>query len=386
MMKKMLSPLLLTVSALVVVAPFITTQAEDAPATAPAPQPVPETIVVKSASSGGSVVLGGTVIPIKTVNLSAQMPGEVLFVSGEEGDAFREGDQLVALDTSKLMQKRKQAETQLASAIANHRNAWVQYQNELRTPNAQANSMLGGLPEMFSFFSDPMREFGGEGSPDYQRYANLQQMRTGVEAAANQVDQARAGIAELDEALSNAISFAPFDGVIIKKMAEAGDIVQPGMPLITFADISTLQVRAEVPTSLLDIVRQGGDIYVRVNDKMAKATVARVFPMADAMGHTTTVKFDVPANVELHPGMYADVLVPDATSTASSSMPMIPESAIRWRGSLPAVFLYTPEGDIKLRLLRLGERGPNGMISVVSGIKPGDRILKNPSVNMRGGS
>lgn len=363
-------------------------QAQGEPAAGSAPQPVPrETIEVKSGSAGGVVSLGGTVMPEKIVTLSAQMPGEVKFVAGAEGDSFKKGDRLVELDTNALRAKRMQAEAQLASADAGFRNAIVQYNRELLNPNAQAQSYLGGMPALTSMFTDPMRAMMGQGTPGVERHSSLYGQGVQVETARNAVEQARAAIRELDQSLENAVSSAPFDGVILKKIAEQGDIVQPGMPLVTFADINKLQVRVEVPTGLLNTVRAAGTLQVKLdNDSQpVDVSVDRIFPMADPGGHTTTVKFNLPDGTGAHSGMYAEVLIPDPTKQ-SSEHPVIPSSAILWRGSLPAVFLVEEDGNLKLRLIRLGDRTPSGMISVISGLKTGDRILLNPSAGTRAGS
>ena len=367
---------------------LVQAQGEPAAGSAPAPQPVPrETIEVKSGSAGGVVSLGGTVMPEKIVTLSAQMPGEVKFVAGAEGDTFKKGDRLVELETNALRAKRMQAEAQLASADAGFRNAIVQYNRELLNPNAQAQSYLGGMPALTSMFTDPMRAMMGQGTPGVERHSSLYGQGVQVETARNAVEQARAAIRELDQSLENAVSSAPFDGVILKKIAEQGDIVQPGMPLVTFADINKLQVRVEVPTGLLNTVRAAGTLQVKLdNDSQpVDVSVDRIFPMADPGGHTTTVKFNLPDATGAHSGMYAEVLIPDPTKQ-SSEHPVIPSSAILWRGSLPAVFLVEEDGNLKLRLIRLGDRTPSGMISVISGLKTGDRILLNPSAGTRAGS
>ena len=351
-------------------------------------QPVArEVIEVKAENAGGLVVLGGTVIPEKIVALSAQMPGDVRFVAGSEGDHFAKGDRLVELDSTALRAKRVQAEAALASADAGFRNALVQYNREVFTPNAQSNTMLGGMPGLASMFSDPMRSMMGQGSPGYERHSSLYGQGIQIETARNAVEQARAAIREIDQALENAVSFAPFDGVILKKMVEQGDIVQPGMPLVTFADITELQIRVEVPTGLLSTVKAARSVQAKLDNDSAPIDVAvdRVFPMADPGGHTTTVKFDLPDGVEAHSGMYAEVMIPDPAKKTAAH-PVIPKSAILWRGSLPAVFLVGDDGTLKLRLIRIGDRTPDGMVSVISGIKVGDRILANPSAGTRAGS
>jgi len=359
-------------------------EAENQPPEAVASARVYDTITVRSSSLGGSIVLGGSVLPVKTVNLSAQMPGDVKFVAGQEGDSFKKGDLLVSLDTAALYAKRKQAESQYYSAQAGVRNAEQQYRRELVSPNSQANSMLGGAPDMFSMFSDPFRNMAGEGNPGYEKYSNLYQYQIGTETARNQVDQALAAIKELDENIINAHSYAPFDGVIVKKMVEVGDIIQPGMPLVTFANIDNLQIQVEVPNKLLNMLSTGQSLKARLDgsDQLVDVTVDRIYPSADAAGHTTTVKFKLADNSGARSGMYAEVMVADPAK-AGSQAPVIPESAIIWRGSLPAVYKLTDAGQIKMRLVRIGERVGQGNVSVISGISVGDRILANPASNTR---
>jgi hypothetical protein len=159
------------------------------------------------------------------------------------------------------------------------------------------------------------------------------------------------------------------------------------MPLVTFADITRLQIRVEVPTGLLHTLKTRRFVQAKLDNDSAPIDVEvdRIFPMADPGGHTTTVKFNLPGGLDLHSGMYAEVLIPDPTKK-TAAYPVIPASAILWRGSLPAVFLVDEDGALKLRLIRIGDRTPDGRISVISGIKAGDKILANPSAGTRDGS
>ncbi len=340
----------------------------------------PNTLVVSRGNLGGVVRLGGSVVPEQVVNLTAQMPGDVAFIAGQEGDAFHQGDVLVTLDTKALLAKREQVLSQIASADAGYRNALVQYQNERANPNGQSNSMMGGAPGLFSMFSDPARSIMGKCDPEVERRTNLYSHSVQIETARNSLTQAKAALREVDEALKNADSTAPFDGVIVKKMVEKGDIVQPGMPLVSFADVTRLQIRVEVPTRLVKMLERGKILQGRIDGEPAPLPVRvdRIFPMADAGGHTTTVKFGLPISTRARSGTYAEVMLPDPASHGGA-LPVIPKSALVWRGSLPAVFRVMPDGNVKLRLIRIDEPAANGMVSVISGIKVGDTIIADPS-------
>jgi len=342
---------------------------------------------VSANSTSSSAVLGGTVLPIKMVNLIAQMPGEVKFIAGEEGDGFEMGSTLVGLDRATLMEKRRAAVAGLRSAQAGLSNAQVQYKREAESPNAMGNSMLGGAPSMFSMFSDPMREFSGQGDPDYERYSSMYGQGVMIQTAKDQIEQARAGIAELDANIENLQSIAPFKGIIVKKMVEVGDIVQPGMPLVVFADTSIMQIQVEVPARLLANINKNSIVSARLDreSSLIPVKVSRIFPMANQGGHTTTVKFELPSGTTARAGMYAEIMIP-TNGHAKKPQAVIPKSAISWRGSLPAVFAVSPDKtSLRMRTLRLGTATGNGMVTIISGVSIGDKILKQPIASTRSG-
>jgi hypothetical protein len=85
--------------------------------------------------------------------------------------------------------------------------------------------------------------------------------------------------------------------------------------------------------------------------------------------------------------MYAKVQIPDETAvSAQAQLPAIPSTAIRYRGSLPVVFVQTTEGRPELRLIREGKRLDNGMTTVLSGLAPGDRVYSNPGPDLMSGT
>ena len=388
MFKNLFMSLLVGAVTFLFTATIAASEAENA-AIDPGPAQVPDALIytIPGSTTSNATVLGGTVLPHKMVNLIAQMPGDVKHIAGEEGDTFEAGTRLVILDETALMEKRRAAIAGYNSARAGLANAQVMYQRELLSPNTQANSMLGGAPSMFSMFSDPFRDFSGEGDPDFERYSNLYGQNIQMQTARNQIEQALAGINELDENIRNLSSVAPFEGVIVKKMVEVGDIVQPGMPLVVFADTSVMQIQIEVPARLVAGLQENSVVSARLDrsDKIIQARIARIFPMANQGGHTTTVKVELPADSGARAGMYAEVSIPDPRKN-SQPLAVIPESAINWRGSLPAVFEVSEDRTmIKMRTLRLGKPAGAGMVSVISGVDIGDMILKAPLASTRSG-
>jgi len=170
-------------------------------------------------------------------------------------------------------------------------------------------------------------------------------------------------------------------------MVEEGDIVQPGMPLVVFADTSIMQIQVEVPARLISNINENSVVSARLDrgTTIIPAKVSRIFPMASQGGHTTTVKFELPVGTGARAGMYAEILIP-TNGNAKKPLAVIPETAISWRGSLPAVFAVSADKtSLKMRSLRLGTSSGNGMISILSGVSIGDKILKQPLASTRSG-
>jgi multidrug efflux pump subunit AcrA (membrane-fusion protein) len=67
-------------------------------------------------------------------------------------------------------------------------------------------------------------------------------------------------------------------------------------------------------------------------------------------------------------------------------MPVIPETAIIWRSSLPSVFVINPQTHkTELRFVRLGEQISDNQKSVLSGLRIGEKIVTNPNIMMISG-
>jgi len=351
----------------------------------------PPVFTVEASSKTPTVAIGGTVVPYKEVTLAAQLPGRVKFLAGIEGDSFEESTTLVALDESELLAKRNAAYAQLASADAQLRNAGVQYSRELWSPRSKKAPGGMGMPNMFDqMFTRPAEEFFGSGRDrGAERGADLYGASTAIEQARSAINRTQAEIRAIDAKLRDAKSLAPFDGVIMNKFVEVGDTVQPGQPLLKYADVTWLQVELDVPARLMSGLNEMQVLQnAAIFDDHAESVdvrVAQIYPMADIRRHTIKVKFDIPSGVS-QPGMYAKVLVPDTTAaTRQGQLPAIPATAIRYRGSLPVVFLQNDQGQPELRLIREGQRLDSGMTTVLSGLAPGDRIYTNPGPDLMNG-
>jgi multidrug efflux pump subunit AcrA (membrane-fusion protein) len=342
-------------------------------------------ITVRVAPHGGYVILGGSVIPLKEVTLAAQMPGRVVNIAGEEGDEFAAGTELVKINDDDLQAKKSAAEAQLTSSQNAMQNAQVQYNRELWNPRVyNPRPMAGmGMPSMFDGFFNNVDDSsflpgGGSGNKSIERHADLVTQGTQVASARSHVTEAESGLRAINAKLRDTKAIAPFDGVIMKKMVEIGDTVQPGQPLIIFSYSKFLRIQVEVPARLMPGLKKGMIVPARldVGNTQINARIAQISPIADTKQHTVTVKFDLPEGVPGGAGMYAEVMIPDINSP-TQALPVIPKSAINQRGSLPSVRVLDENNVPRMRLIRTGIELGGDSIIVLSGLKPGEKILTN---------
>lgn len=348
-----------------------------------------EIISVETQASQATSVLGSTVVPYKEVLLSAQIPGRVMSINGEVGASFKQGELICDIDSTSLQAKRSAVLAQVATAQATLRNAQTQYQRELISPKSEDIGMMPGfgLPSMMDIYmTRPMADMMGQGyNSDMARYSDLMNSATGLSQARSSVQRATAQLQEIDTKLRDAKAIAPFDGIILKKMVEAGDTVQPGQPLVRFGYVKYLRLKADVPSGLVTGLREGMVVSAKIDGvSTTKAKVSQIYPVADPVRHTVIVKFDLPVDTLASPGMYAEVMVPSSGGSVANKIIIIPKSALLKGRSLPSVLVVNGETS-ELRLVRLGSMQGDGKVEVVSGLSQGDKIIDHPDSGVTSG-
>jgi multidrug efflux pump subunit AcrA (membrane-fusion protein) len=344
-------------------------------------------VITAEAATGGDQTISGTVVPFREVTLTAQIGGRVTLVAGAEGDYFERDEVLVAISDERLAAQRQAAIADLRSAESALREAQMQFGREVASPRSRdIGQMPGmGIPSMFDqLITRPAGSIAGFGDPALDRQADLFTRQTGIEQAGSRWQQARSRLEEIDSAIRDTRSVAPFSGLIMRKHVEEGDTVQPGHPLVTFGHVEFLRVEADIPARLVGRLAIGDMVRVTldVGKTEVDARVAQIFPIADPQRHTVTVKFDLPRGVPGGPGMYADVHIPGTETTPG--MVRIPLSAIVPGGALPRVAVVEPDGTVRVRMVRLGAV-QRDMVTVLSGLDAGERILDAPDANIRSG-
>lgn len=343
---------------------------------------------VMAAPQSNNMILGGSVVAMREVTLTAQLPGRVEFLGGKEGDWFKSQSLIVGLSDDGLDAERRRAIAQLGTAESMLKNSRVQYSRELWAPKSRdIGRMPGmGMPSMFDqFFTRGIGSGLGMGNPWLERQADLYGQNSNVQQAQSQILQAHSGIDAIEAKLRDARTVAPFAGVLTNKFVEVGDTVQPGEPLVSIADVTRLQIQVEVPVRVVGQLQIGMPVPARLDvGGQVEARIAQIYPAAHANRHTVTVKLDLPPRTLGGPGLYAEVMLPDGSARGQST-PVIPEQAAIRRGSLHAVFVVGRDNKTQLRLVRLGESLGNGYVPILSGLQAGEQILAAPQPGYRAG-
>ncbi|MCP5414412.1 MAG: efflux RND transporter periplasmic adaptor subunit [Chromatiaceae bacterium] len=337
-----------------------------------------------------TVSFAGTVTADKTLQLTAQMPGRIAEIAGQEGDRFGAGTVLVELDDSGLLARLEAAVASRDSAAADIRNARVQLDRELYSPRSNsAGSAPGGMgmPAMMDqMFANPMQNMMGMRDRGTERTSDLVGAETQLAQATTRYKTAEANIREIQSMLRDTKGVAPFSGVIQKVHVEVGDTVQPGQPLMDFSESAALVVEADLPVRLSRTLTLGLPLDVAINgDQVLQAPVSRIHPVADPRQNTVRIELSLPSDAGATPGQYVEIRIPDNAAQMPAQL-TIPKSAIVTKGGLPLVYAIDREGKARLRVVRLGDAPDGAMQIVLSGVNVGDLLVDQPPPGLRAGT
>jgi RND family efflux transporter MFP subunit len=164
---------------------------------------------------------------------------------------------------------------------------------------------------------------------------------------------------------------APFAGVITRKDADVGDLAAPGKPLLEMEDPRHLRLEADVPEALMDRIKLGDKLPVRVDALQTNFTgvVSEIAPSADTGSRTFVVKLDLPPVAGLRAGQFGRVAVP----TGEVSALRVPASAVIQRGDMQLLFVVA-DNHAQLRIVKTGAR-VGDEVEVVSGLNSGERVV-----------
>lgn len=313
------------------------------------PLPVP-TVLVGSSSAAGRFELEGTLQAVQQATVAAQTQGRILSLAVKLGDQVKAGQVLARIDS------REQA-----AGVAGSEAAAAQAQATLVQAEQQAART---------------RELRAQG---FVSAAALDDALARLKVAQGALQQAHAGRSQALLAQGFATVTAPFDGVVLATLAEAGDMATPGRGLVTLYAPGRLRAVVQLPASRTAQARAAQVELLLPDGRRVAPTQRTEASGSDPGSQTVEWRLDLPATTAgLLPGQPVQVAF-TGTATPTSNGPAtlsIPTSAVLQRGELTAVYA-AQEGRFVLKAVRLGT--PLGaQVPVLAGLKVGERIATDP--------
>ena len=285
---------------------------------------------------------------VKQSTVSAQVMGRVVELRVDVGDRVKTGQVIARIDQREAQQQQLASAAQVAQAQANLENARL---NVERSRRLLQNNFVS--------------------------QAAVDRAETEYKAAEAQVRAAQAGSEQASISRGYTTVVAPYGGIVSARHVEVGEMASPGKALITTFDPADMRVIAEVPQERVPELRNSGKVSVEIPSLnrwiSVKATV--ILPAADPRTHTTRVRLTLPVDQSgLYPGVYARAYF----SVGQARKMVVPMAAIVRRSEISGVYVVTEKGASSFRQVRLGEPAGDGLVEVLAGVSPGERVALEP--------
>lgn len=223
------------------------------------------------------------------------------------------------------------------------------------------------------------------------------------------LEQARNALARLQVQASEETVRAPFDGVVLERNIEPGQVIAPGNPLFRVADPASLVARIDVPERRLRELREGQAATITfpaLGNASVRAELRRLNPAVDASSGTILAELllhetELEDGTVLRPGMYVTTRVETARRP---NVPVLPRAAIIEEGGRTTVFVVPDEtGDdvselpeagaqaaqrvvaVEERVVDLGWEG-EGIVEIEAGLEPGQEVVSVGQSRLRDGT
>ena len=273
---------------------------------------------------------------VQQATVAAQVPGRVVEVKIDAGQAVRKGEVMMRIDA-------REATEVTAAAQAQYINAKAAYE---RTQSLQQQKFVS---------------------------------QSAVDKAKAEFDAAAANRGAASAGQSHATIVAPITGIVARRLTELGEMAAPGKALFTIYEPGGLRVTASIPQNRLQAMRtvKGAKVEFPELGKWVDATVVTLLPTADTATHVSQVRVGLQAGegtATIMPGMFARVHF----VVGQGEKLTVPAGAVVRRGEVAAVYVLAGDGQPALRQLRLGEAVGSGEIEVLAGLAGGEKVVVDP--------
>ncbi|MFO1252918.1 MAG: efflux RND transporter periplasmic adaptor subunit [Inhella sp.] len=343
---------------------------------------VPEVQTVSAALTPPSVqyqqlTASGYVVAQRRAAVTTKATGRLLELHVREGSRVKAGSLLAKLDGADVQAQLAVAQAAVGQAQALAQQTLAQLrQAEVELRNAQAEAERAQALQKQGFISPQaldasQRRLDAARAAVAAAQAGAEQGRSGVAQARAQLglQQVNAGFTEIR---------APFDGVVLAKNANVGDLITPFSnaagsqgAVLTLADLSTLEVEADVSESNLALVRKGQPVEITLDalpGRRFRGQVASIVPTVDRAKATvmTKVQFEQ-LDERVLPEMSAKVFFLSQRPSDAEQQPLL---------TVPATAL---DGNRVWKLTKDAEGERVQVLAVKPGQKLGDSVAVQPA-------
>lgn len=312
----------------------------------------------------------GYVVAQQKASVASKGTGRLEYLGVEEGDKVKKGQIIARLEDEDVLAalEGSRADVELANADLEDAHQSLDRQQTLFKSGLTSKAELDGAQ------------------------ARLNRVKASIRSAG-------AAVRSAEVALENTRIRAPFDGTVLTKDADVGEVVAPFASsassrgaVVTLADMSSLEVEADVSESNITRVATGQPCEITLDaypDKRYPGYVHKIVPTADRAKATVLTKVRFRDRDErVLPEMSAKVifLSKELEASAQSAPPKltIPGNAVINRDGTTMVFLVKDE-QVELVRVTTGER-IGGRIEVKQGLQQGDRVVVKPDPELSSGA
>ncbi len=349
------------------------------------------TATVVAFSSGGaeaSSVLDATgyVVARRMATVSAKITGKVREILIEEGQHVDAGQVMATLDPVDADAQRDLAAAQVAAA----RSQSGSVEAQLREAESNA-ARLGTLVK---------QQLVSKSQYD-QAVAQRDSLRAQLATARHNAKVAGDQLRIAENGVDNTVVRAPFEGVVIAKAAQPGEIVSPlsagggftRTGIGTIVDMDSLEVEVDVGESYIGRVKPGMPVVATLNaypDWKIPAEVIAIIPTADRGKATVKVRIALKQkDPRIVPDMGVNVSFLEETNAGARQAPprgvRVPAAAIVARDGKDVAFVVAGDGKrVELRELEVG-RAIGEDRQVTSGLSAGDSVVLDPPAELQDG-
>jgi HlyD family secretion protein len=344
---------------------------------------VQTTPIVTSYPSQQFVVINSTgyVVAQRKAAISSKASGRLEWLGVAEGSRVKAGDIIARLDKSDVQAQVEGARANVLVARATLEQAQAE--------DRDASSSLKRTRDLIA------QKFVSESALDTAK-ARADRAVAGIASAKAAVGAAEANARNAQVAVDYTVIRAPFDGIILSKSANVGDMVTPFSSaadskgaVVSMADMSTLEVEADVSESSLSKVSPGQPCEITLDalpDVRFRGTVSRIVPTVDRAKATvmTKVRFDA-IDARVLPEMSAKVSFLSQPVTAEQQKPLtaVNPDAFAPRDGKTVVFVVR---DGKTAEVSVTPGQKIGELTAISGeVKTGEKAVLKPAPDMIAG-